>query len=298
VSPERVRDELLRMLSLPDPTAALRVADRLGLLKMIVPEVEPLHGMAQEAPHAFDAWNHTLAVVEHLAGILATISPKRTDETAAQFSRGMVVMALDVFRSRLQTHIAQLWPDERPHRALLLLAALLHDTGKALGEGEDTAQASARIAERRANGLRLSNGEQVRLVKVIQLHRVPLEMDDFSDLSLHRFWRKAGEAGVDACLLALADYLGTVGHYFDQDSWIVILERLRKLLDAYYERHAKVVEPPVLVDGNALMEALDVERGPVIGKLLTLIREAQVTGEVQTAEDALRLARAYVKQKG
>ena len=157
-------------------------------------------------------------------------------------------------------------------------------------------QASAQLAETRADGLRLSNGERGRLVKAIQFHRRPLEMEDLSDLSLHRFWRSAGEAGVDACLLALADYLGTVGHYFHQDSWIVVLERVRRLLDGYYERHEQVVEPPVLVDGNAVMEALDIKRGRVVGELLTLIREGQVTGEVKTAQDALMLARSYLDQ--
>jgi hypothetical protein len=39
------------------------------------------------------------------------------------------------------------------------------------------------------------------------------------------------------------------------------------------------------------MSELGLEPGPQIGKLLDDIREGQVTGEVQSAEDALNIAR-------
>src|SRR5439155_441436 len=42
VSPERVRDELLILLALPDTARALRRADALGLLAVVVPEIEAM----------------------------------------------------------------------------------------------------------------------------------------------------------------------------------------------------------------------------------------------------------------
>ncbi|MEP7291935.1 MAG: hypothetical protein ABI835_09130, partial [Chloroflexota bacterium] len=123
-STERVRDELFRLLALEKPGAALRVADRLGLLTLIVPELDALHDLQQHKAHAYDAWNHTLAVVDALSDIMAVISPKRNDNTGAQFNLGMIVVALDRYRSRLQVYFSQTWADERSHRALLMLAAL------------------------------------------------------------------------------------------------------------------------------------------------------------------------------
>ncbi len=61
-----------------------------------------------------------------MAQVIVAISPQRTDHTAASFGVGMLVMQLDRFRSQLQAHVAQRWPNDRPHRALLTLAALMY----------------------------------------------------------------------------------------------------------------------------------------------------------------------------
>jgi hypothetical protein len=85
--------------------------------------------------------------------------------------------------------------------------------------------------------------------------------------------------------------LGQSGPYLKQDDWIAFLEQVRLLLDAYYEQHARLVSPPVLVDGRRLMSELKLKAGPQVGDLLERIREAQVSGDVTTADDALALAR-------
>ncbi|MDX2136501.1 MAG: hypothetical protein SF123_00275, partial [Chloroflexota bacterium] len=76
-----------------------------------------------------------------------------------------------------------------------------------------------------------------------------------------------------------------------QDDWIAMVEKARRTLEAWYERHDEIVQPPVLVDGKALMEALDIKPSAVVGRLLEAIREAQVTGQVTTADEALAFAR-------
>ncbi len=297
VSPERVRDEVFKLLSLPDATKALRAADALGLLKIIFPEVEPLRGLKQEPPHVFDAWTHTLAVVEQLIEVVATISPKRTDATAAQFSLGMIVMALDPYRKRLQAHLQQTWANDRSHRSLLLLAALLHDTGKAAPGDAPERGVSARITDTRARALRLSNAERQRLVTIVEYHALLPMLADLTPRSIYRFWRATGEAGIDVCLLALADHLGTLGPYFQQDAWIVLLERVRTLFHAYYVEHDRYLAPTALIDGTDLIAALHLRPGRMIGELLELIREARAAGEIETADEALALARANLERR-
>lgn len=280
VSPERVRDEFMRLLSLPDVAAALRVADALGLLQLLMPETVGLRHarLTPEAP--FDAWAQTLSSVEMLNALLATISPHRTDETAADFSLGMIVMALDRFRPQLQAHIDAAWADGRPHRALLMLAVLLSYAG---GSGDS----GVRTAEATAQALRLSNAERARLTTIIRHLPSPASLPDLAPVTLYRFWKAAGEAGVDICLLVLARYLGQSGPYLKQDDWIVFLERIRVLLDAWYMQREQWIDPPTLLDGNDLMETFALKAGPVVGRLLEQIREAQVSGEVVTREDAL-----------
>ncbi|MFW5771759.1 MAG: hypothetical protein ACOCZH_00445 [Phototrophicaceae bacterium] len=303
ISPERVRDEFFNLLSGPSPVAALRVADSLGLLAPIVPELAALRDLPQPRPHTLDAWRHTLLTVEKLHSLLHVISPARTDTSAATFDMGMVVMTIDRFRKPLQQHIAQQWPNERPHHALLLLGALLQASGKPSVAQTIDGQpqypgheaASAQLAEERAIALRLSNGEKQRLALMIANHSLLQADSQWTDLDLHRFWRRLGVAGVDACLLALAVHLGTVGIEINQDTWIALLERAVSLLDAWYNRYDTVVAPPPLVDGRVLKTELDLKSGPLIGELLDFIRESQVVGRIATTEEALAAARQLLE---
>src|SRR5690606_30874173 len=103
-SPERIRDEVVNLLLTPKCASALRIAAALGLLGVIFPETEALKTQTitgGEAHTLKNAWEHTLAVVEHLERIFSVISPTRTDETAASFDLGMMAMQLDRFRSQL-----------------------------------------------------------------------------------------------------------------------------------------------------------------------------------------------------
>src|SRR3989442_1203969 len=63
VSAERIRDELIALLALPETARALRRADRLGLLAVVLPEVEPMRTTPQPAPHRFSVLEHSLRAV-------------------------------------------------------------------------------------------------------------------------------------------------------------------------------------------------------------------------------------------
>jgi poly(A) polymerase/tRNA nucleotidyltransferase (CCA-adding enzyme) len=277
VSPERVRDEFFKLLSLNKVARALRVADRVDLLRYIVPLTRQLH--------EYEQWESALDTIETLDKIFTTISPRRTDETAASFSFGMIVMALDRYRKPLQQHIDTKYADGRSHRALLLLAALIPREGNF---------ESDLLAEELAVALRLSNPEKQRLVKVVENRGRLRESAGSEPLILHRFWYPLGEVGVDVCLFALADYLAEAGIQLDQDDWVLFLERARVFMGAYFEQHDEIVAPAMLVDGNTLMEQLDLKPGRIIGDLLTRIREAQVMKKISTPNEALALARDYL----
>ena len=65
VSQERIRDELLRMLSLDvAPSGALLLMERLGLLRIVLPELEALRGVPQSKALPGDALDHTLRAVD------------------------------------------------------------------------------------------------------------------------------------------------------------------------------------------------------------------------------------------
>lgn len=68
VSHERVRDELLKMFTGPDPALSLTLLDKTGLLKEVLPEVERMKGVEQ--PRAYhpegDVFRHTKLLLKQL----------------------------------------------------------------------------------------------------------------------------------------------------------------------------------------------------------------------------------------
>jgi len=264
--------------------------------------------LQQHRAHVYDAWNHTLAVVDALSELFAVISSRRTDDTAAQFNLGMVAVGFDRYRTQLQAHFSQTWADERPTQAVLMLAALLHDIGKGIVTPvidennqpryfkHETVGADASID--RLEALHLSNAERDRIVTVIRYHMgSALWLDELTPVAIYRYWKQVGDAGIDLIFLTLADYLGAVGVRLEQDAWLKLIENAQILLRAYYEQRDQLVEPPVLLDGRALIRSLGLTPGPVIGDLLERIREAQVSGEIATPDEALEFARAFLTSR-
>jgi len=68
------------------------------------------------------------------------------------------------------------------------------------------------------------------------------------------------------------------------------LELAREMLAAALEWHCDGPPSP-LVGGEQLVDALGLQPGPEVGRLLGEIEAAQYAGEVGTPEEALRLAR-------
>jgi poly(A) polymerase len=305
-SAERLRDEFMAILDTRAPAAAFRTLEALGLLALIVPEVQPMHDIPQSAPHQYDVWTHTLQTVGYLDSLLQTISSQRTDNTAAQAGLGMIVYYLDHHRHALQDHLRQTWPADRSHRELLMLAALLHDSGKPTTFQQEATrirflgheQIGADLAADRAAALRLSRQEQTRLATIIQHHMRPHLLNQTPKITrraVYRFWRDTGPAGIDICLLALADYLATVGPTLSPPDWGAYLQGIDTLLNGYFAQdEGNVTALPALVTGKDLIAQLDLAEGPQIGVLLEHIREAQAAGEISTPEEALNLARQHL----
>lgn len=307
-SPERVRDELIRMLALPKPVSALRIADAVGVLSVILPELNALHDLQQTPPHVFDAWNHTLAVVDNLYEMLGTMSPRRSEELTAQFAFGLVAVAFSRFRTQLEQHLAKTWADDRPQRALLMLSALLHDVGKGIvapaSNGTRTIypkheEASALITDAKLTDLHFSSAERERVTLVVRNHASEeVWTRELTPVKIHHYWRRLGVAGIDVIFVTLSDYLGKVGPNIEQDRWLHAIENAQTLLSAYYEEYTRFVEPPTLINGTELIHRLGLKPSPLVGELLQAIREGQVSGDVQTMDDALRVARQRLDHTG
>ena len=127
-------------------------------------------------------------------------------------------------------------------------------------------------------------------------NRLESEAKTPSRKAIYRFFRDAGEAGVDLVLLALADTRATRGHTLTQETWAAVLDTCRIFLENYWEKPAETVSPPRLLDGNEAMAELGLKPGPRVGEVLEAIREAQATGKINTREEALDFARNWLKE--
>ena len=311
VSPERLRDELFRVLEGGQPEACLRALDLLGALDPVLPELSALKGVEQSEPHIQDVWEHTLAVVGWLESILTALAPTYDPETTGDLFNGLLVLQLGRFRQQLGAALAVPFTPDRTQRSLLFLSALYHDVGKPQAGKLDEAgrlrfwdhdQQGAGVAVARGRFLALSNDEIQHLDTVIRNHMRILFLTNSlvrdgkapSRRSVYRFFRDTGVAGMDVCLLALADLRATYEETLPQETWVACLEVVRILLENWFEKPVESVAPPSLLDGDDLMRELNLQPGKQIGDLLEMIREAQAMGEVSTAGQALELARDRV----
>ena len=306
-SSERLRDEFFRILEEPQPVMCLRVLDRIGALRELFPELAPLHGLAQPPPHGLDAWEHTLEVISRLSQVLSVLTEPYMEESASTLYTGLISLRLGRYRRQIHELMRSELSVGRPIRSLLFVAALYHDIGKPQTIHADQSgrirfydhdRLGAEIVSARAKDLRLSSVEIDFLFSIVRHHMRPLLLRNTGSLptrkAIYRFFRATGEAGVSICLLSLADVWGTYGAALTQDIWQNHIEVVRCLLSAWWENPQESVSPPALIDGTELMAALGIHPGPLVGKILEEIREAQASGLVENLNQALDLARTLL----
>lgn len=302
VSAERIRDELLKLLLTDAPHEALARLTALDLLPVVLPEMVPLIGLTQPEPHHEPVWAHTLSVLRWLPVVETAVLAETPPVSPAGQN---VQQALADFRQPLQAHLAAEVDGGFNGRLLLRLGALFHDVGKADTRTVDENgrvrflghdQVGAKLTATRLRRLCLSNKAIAHVQRTVANHMRPLLLANSqqgtpSRRAVYRFFRASGASGVDVCLLALADHLATYDGAGPLDVWQRLLTLIGTLLHHYFNHRDETVSPPPLVNGRELMAALNLPPGPEIGRLLRLIEEAQATGEVETAVEAINFAR-------
>lgn len=67
ISKERIRDEFVRIINSPKPMKALILAQTLGILRYIAPEIEEGIGIDQNQAHSYTVYEHNLRALQHAA---------------------------------------------------------------------------------------------------------------------------------------------------------------------------------------------------------------------------------------
>jgi tRNA nucleotidyltransferase/poly(A) polymerase len=310
VSAERQRDELFKILEGARPADSVRALEMLGVFPHILPELTAMKGVEQSLPHIYDVWEHTLKVLAHLEKILAALE---TQSGLGDPFLEMLLTSIGKYRDKFTAHFAESLNTDRSVRAVLFFAAMYHDVEKPATKSVDDSGRirffdhdvkGAQVASKRAHAFNLSNDEIQRVKKIIfnhmRFHFFTSQWEGKQQKptrkSIYRFFRDAGEAGIDLVLLGLADLRGTRDHTQTNENWKYALDVAEILLENYWVKPEETVAPPRLLDGHELMKELNLESGRIIGQLLEAIREGQAMGEISTREQALDFAREEMKK--
>lgn len=312
ISAERLRDEFFRILGGPRTAEAVRRLDEAGLIRALLPDLAGLKGMIQSPPHVYEGWPHTQTLVRRLEDLWALLVDGCLPGDVGPADKLLLNMAraeLGRFQAGLHSHFAEKVVPIRSLRALLFFAGLYHDCAKPLTRTIDPDgrirffnhdQLGADITARQARHFALSNLEVERLEVVVKghmrVHQMADETKDPSARTIYRFFHDTNPAGIDICLLSLADTWATRGPTLTVEHWMAELHVCRALFTAYWERREEAVAPPRLITGNDLIRVLGMEPGPLIGRILEAVREGQAVGQVTDREEALNLARGMLNE--
>jgi poly(A) polymerase len=284
-SPERIFAELRRLVIADRVLDGLALADRLGLIAAVLPELAALHGVEQSHFHHLDVHGHTLEVLREQLAI------ERDPALVFGHELGPRVAAL------MDEPLA----DELTRAQALRFAALTHDIAKpatrqVMPNGRVTFIGHDRAGEEVISGIcrRLRTSERLReflgaiarhhLVLGFLVHERPLDR-----AAIYRYLRTCEPVEVEVTVLSCADRLATRGKNAER-AIELHLDLARELMTAALDwRSSGAPKPPVR--GNELAKQLGMEPGPELGALLAELAEARYTGEATTADEAVALAR-------
>jgi putative nucleotidyltransferase with HDIG domain len=291
-SPERIWAELRRLVGASRVVDGLQLAADLGLLAWVLPEVDRLRGVEQSTFHHRDVFGHTLEAMERLIEL-----------------EGDLPAVFGAHAPELRRVLSERLDGELTRGEALRFATLLHDVGKpaTLGLRSDGRgysfighdRVGAEIVSRACRRLRTS--ERLRmlatactrhhLVLGFLVHERPL-----SRRTIYRYLTTCEPAEVEVTLLTCADRLATRGANADA-AITAHLDLARELMGEALRWRAGGA-PRVPVRGDDVARETGLERGPELGRVLELLREASFAGEISSPEDAFDLARRLRENPG
>lgn len=268
ISWERIRDELVKILATPRAARGFRLLDELGLLEKILPEISALKGVPQSEEYhpEGDVFVHTLLALEVAdalgfsplvkLGVLFHDAGKR--EALAR-SGGEHTGGHELIGERLAE--AALRRLRFPSRKIEHVRHLVREHMRA-----------GRLAE-------MGLGKQVRLLVAGEDEAAPLE--DFTA----RF-----PLFSDLLRLFICDAEASAHR---ASAWLPLLSRVVRL-HLHVLRVQGLKRAKQLISGDDLV-ALGEPPGPRLGMILAEVQERILAGEIETREEALKLAQRLLK---
>ena len=291
VAVERIRDEMMLILSSASSASILRMLDEDGVLKLLLPECVDMRNLQQSDSLHLEVWQHSLSALEALEFFLTNIRELLGD-----------------YADEASTILSQKLAGERSRQTSLKLAVLLHDIGKPFRRsvGKNGAihfygheVVGSELAASLCIRLRLSNKETNFVSQLVRQHMRPIHLFRLTPTptrALSRFFRLGPEFFWPLLLLFASDYKAFQEATSVGGDLKPLHQRIRDWLDFYYEQlKPREMEPPI-VSGHDLMKFLHLSPSPMVGRLLNALAELQWEGCIRTRREALDQAARLLKQ--
>jgi len=247
VSQERIRDEIIRILSSDNPSEGILFLRNTGLLSFIIPELDACFAVSQISPkrhHIYDVGTHLIMALKHcpskdpitrLATLLHDIGKVKT------------------YRKDPKTQIITFYNHEVVSTILV-----------------------TKIADR----LKLSNKEKEKLIQLVKYHQFSVS-EIQTDKAVRRFIREVGKEYVQDMLdLRTGDRIGSGS---TPTSWRLELFK-KRLIDVQKQPFAIT---DLKINGDDVMKKLNIQPSRQVGEILKKLFEQVVEGKLKNERKIL-----------
>lgn len=283
-APERIFAELRLLLRTPAAVSGVELLRELGLLAAVLPELAGLKGVEQSVYHHLDAYDHTLSVLANLIDLEHDLAPVFGEHAAPLAAALAVPLADELTRGEALRWGALL------HDIAKRETRKVHDGGHIGFPNHDVR--GAEITRAICKRLMLSERLTQYLAALTREHlRLGFLVGDqpLTRRQIYHYLRACEPVELEVGVLSVADRIATRGRKADVaiEGHLLLASELNR--EALQWRAARPRKP--LVRGDRLAAELGIETGPRLGELLELIAEARFVGELNSAAEAVALAR-------
>lgn len=251
ITRERIADELMKIMKSPTPSKGWMLMEKLGLLKIIFPELDAMKGVEVVNGRAHkDNFLHTMEVLDKVAS--------SSDNVWLRWA----ALVHDIGKPA-----TKLWEP---------VVGWTFKNHNFIG---------ARMVPRIFRNLRLPTGEPMKYVaKLVELHMRPISLieDEVTDSAVRRLINQAGDDIEDLMTLCRADITSKNSEKVRRH--LLDFEHVRqKMIELEARDHIRNYQPPV--DGSEIMRVFGLEPSPVVGEIKQEIKDAVLDGKIPNEHD-------------
>jgi putative nucleotidyltransferase with HDIG domain len=258
VAPERIREELDKIIASDKPSTALVLMEKTGLLALLIPELAVCRGIEQKGFHEFDVLDHSLIACDYSA------------QNSYSHNLRLAALLHDIGKPLVrQLGEGGVWTFYR------------HE------------EKSASIAKKILNRLRYSNSVIDNVCHLISEHMF-LYTSDWTNAAVRRFIARVGETNLkDIFSLRRADVYAFSGKDRNSSFLAELIDRTEKTL----AKGRAFAIKDLAINGKDLM-AIGVPAGKAIGLILRELLETVLDDpEQNTKEKLLEIAKNIVHER-